>query len=55
MLCNRHIKFGSFFNYALKNFNADAVATGHYAVNSAGSDLENVKETEGIWFTIKFH
>lgn len=30
VLCNRHIKFGSFLNYALRE-GADYIATGHYA------------------------
>ncbi len=31
ILCNRHIKFHRFLNYALHHLGADAVATGHYA------------------------
>ena len=31
VLCNRHIKFDCFLNYALDHFQADYVATGHYA------------------------
>jgi len=30
-LCNRHIKFGAFLREATSRFNADFVATGHYA------------------------
>src|SRR5690349_20352576 len=31
VLCNREIKFKTFFRYALERFGADYVATGHYA------------------------
>ncbi|MCR3755112.1 MAG: tRNA-specific 2-thiouridylase [Candidatus Westeberhardia cardiocondylae] len=30
VLCNREIKFKTFFKFAIKNFNADYIATGHY-------------------------
>jgi len=30
IMCNRHVKFGAFFNWAMNN-GADFVATGHYA------------------------
>lgn len=31
ILCNKKIKFGHFFNFALKEFKADFISTGHYA------------------------
>ncbi|KAM4035268.1 mitochondrial tRNA-specific 2-thiouridylase 1 isoform 2-T2 [Anomaloglossus baeobatrachus] len=31
VLCNKHIKFNHFLNYAIENLGADAIATGHYA------------------------
>lgn len=31
ILCNKHIKFKSFYNYAFKEFNCDYIAMGHYA------------------------
>ena len=38
IMCNKHIKFGGFFDWAMKN-GADYVATGHYArVNKTSSD-----------------
>lgn len=39
IFCNKYIKFDSFLNYALENFEADYIAMGHYAQvvkNSAG-------------------
>lgn len=41
ILCNRHIKFGSFYKYATQVLKADAIATGHYARTSFGNFLEN--------------
>ena len=37
VLCNRHIKFGSFMNYALHE-GADFIATGHYVRNEKSRD-----------------
>ncbi|MGM0482483.1 MAG: tRNA 2-thiouridine(34) synthase MnmA [Patescibacteria group bacterium] len=37
IMCNRHIKFGLFFNWAIKD-GADLVATGHYARIREGDD-----------------
>ncbi|XP_072003205.1 mitochondrial tRNA-specific 2-thiouridylase 1 [Engystomops pustulosus] len=34
VLCNKHIKFNHFLNYAIDNLGADAIATGHYARTS---------------------
>lgn len=31
VMCNREIKFGVFYDWAINNFGADFVATGHYA------------------------
>ncbi len=31
ILCNQYIKFQAFLEYAIKEFNADYIATGHYA------------------------
>ena len=42
ILCNRHIKFGAFFNHVTEKLGFDALATGHYAQNSAGNYLENI-------------
>lgn len=39
IVCNRHIKFNVFQKYAMKQFSADAMATGHYAQTSVGENL----------------
>lgn len=31
ILCNKHVKFKAFLDYALEDLGADAIATGHYA------------------------
>ncbi|WGI36436.1 tRNA 2-thiouridine(34) synthase MnmA [Mesomycoplasma lagogenitalium] len=36
ILCNKYIKFDKFLNYALKEFNADFIAMGHYAKTENG-------------------
>ncbi|EZA48605.1 Mitochondrial tRNA-specific 2-thiouridylase [Ooceraea biroi] len=51
ILCNRNIKFNNFFNLARKRFQADAIATGHYARTSFGSYLENYQEDTSKYFT----
>ncbi len=40
VLCNRHIKFDHFHRVCLEQVGCDAIATGHYARNSYGEDLE---------------
>lgn len=40
ILCNKFVKFGSFYGYARRVLGADAIATGHYARNSFGKYLE---------------
>ena len=47
VLCNKHIKFGHFFKYAMQQLGADAVATGHYARNSAGMFLDKLDVANG--------
>lgn len=42
ILCNKYVKFGPFFQHATERLGADAIATGHYAQNSAGQFLENL-------------
>ncbi|XP_002734665.1 mitochondrial tRNA-specific 2-thiouridylase 1-like [Saccoglossus kowalevskii] len=48
ILCNKLIKFDKFLNYAMKNFDAHALATGHYARTSGGYSVltnpESVKK-----------
>ncbi|CDW54636.1 mitochondrial tRNA specific 2 thiouridylase [Trichuris trichiura] len=46
VLCNRFIKFGSFFRYAINRLRVDAIATGHYARSSFGSYLEQYSSTK---------
>ncbi|ODN00937.1 Mitochondrial tRNA-specific 2-thiouridylase 1 [Orchesella cincta] len=41
ILCNRFIKFGSFYRYSMKELGGDAIATGHYAQNSLGNFLKH--------------
>ncbi|EFX69171.1 hypothetical protein DAPPUDRAFT_202999 [Daphnia pulex] len=48
ILCNYHIKFDLFFDYAKEKLDADFVATGHYArsslgINSVETETENTK------------
>ena len=47
VMCNRHIKFGAFFDYAVDTLGADAVATGHYARNTAGQFLQHANSKTG--------
>ncbi|CAD5122777.1 DgyrCDS11184 [Dimorphilus gyrociliatus] len=46
VVCNKQIKFGSFFRYASTKLQADAIATGHYARNSYGDFLENINPAD---------
>ncbi|OWF36117.1 mitochondrial tRNA-specific 2-thiouridylase 1-like [Mizuhopecten yessoensis] len=46
--CNRYIKFGEFFDTARNEFNADAIATGHYARTSIEHDMENADLSKGV-------
>uniref|UniRef100_T1JMQ1 tRNA-5-taurinomethyluridine 2-sulfurtransferase n=1 Tax=Strigamia maritima TaxID=126957 RepID=T1JMQ1_STRMM len=48
ILCNKNIKFDSFFSYAMKHLNADAIATGHYANTSFGQHLELYDKSEKV-------
>lgn len=45
VMCNKEIKFGAFYDYAMKS-GADFVATGHYAQIKNGKLLESVDETK---------
>jgi len=40
ILCNSRVKFHHFYSHAVNNIGCDAIATGHYARNSFGEDLE---------------
>ncbi|MDO8552149.1 MAG: tRNA 2-thiouridine(34) synthase MnmA [bacterium] len=48
VLCNRHIKFGSFMNYARKE-GADYIATGHYARVALGDRRFTQKEPKNVY------
>lgn len=47
ILCNKHVKFGHFFKHVTEQLGAEAVATGHYARNSAGQFLEHLSIADG--------
>ena len=40
ILCNSRVKFNHFYDHAVNTIGCDAIATGHYAQNSYGSDLQ---------------
>lgn len=40
ILCNSRIKFSHFHDYAMNSIGCDAIATGHYARNSYGEQLQ---------------
>jgi tRNA-specific 2-thiouridylase len=44
ILCNKHVKFKAFLDYALEDLGAEYIATGHYA---------RVKEENGEYFLLK--
>ncbi len=41
ILCNKHVKFKAFLNYALEDLGADYIATGHYARVGTNSNDES--------------
>ena len=41
ILCNKHVKFKAFLNYAIDDLGADYIATGHYARIATQPDNEN--------------
>ncbi|XP_074872166.1 mitochondrial tRNA-specific 2-thiouridylase 1 isoform X2 [Carettochelys insculpta] len=53
IVCNKHIKFNYFFQYALNNLGADAVATGHYARTSLEDEeifqQKHVERPQGLF------
>ncbi len=56
VMCNRSVKFGGFYNWAMKQ-GADYVATGHYAISKdnkliAGND-KNKDQTYFLWTLTK--
>ncbi|XP_026330849.1 mitochondrial tRNA-specific 2-thiouridylase 1 isoform X1 [Hyposmocoma kahamanoa] len=48
ILCNRFIKFDSFFEHCRNNLGIDVIATGHYANTSFGPFLDKYNENEGV-------
>lgn len=47
VLCNRHIKFKAFYEYARQRAGADAVATGHYA-RLSNAEFPTVAPSESV-------
>ncbi len=45
IMCNRYVKFGSFWDYA-KSKGANYIATGHYAVRTENFEMHESKDTE---------
>lgn len=52
ILCNKNIKFTKFFQFARNKFQADAIATGHYAKTSFGAYLEDYKPDTSKYSTL---
>ncbi|XP_037873298.1 mitochondrial tRNA-specific 2-thiouridylase 1 isoform X1 [Bombyx mori] len=48
ILCNRYIKFDSFYQHCRNNLGIDVIATGHYANTSFGPFLEYYNKTEDV-------
>ncbi|KAL3852801.1 hypothetical protein ACJMK2_016416 [Sinanodonta woodiana] len=48
VLCNKYIKFHAFFQYARNRFDANAIATGHYARTDVGEDLDKIDPKKGV-------
>jgi tRNA-specific 2-thiouridylase len=46
VLCNRQIKFGHFYNFAIEQLGADYVATGHYAGIEGNNLVRAVDDTK---------
>ena len=44
ILCNKHVKFKAFLNYAIEDLGAEYIATGHYA---------RINEEQGQYFLLK--
>lgn len=46
--CNRHLKFGHFYQYSMENIGCDAMATGHYARTSYGDFHESQNLSQNV-------
>jgi tRNA-uridine 2-sulfurtransferase len=62
ILCNKHVKFKAFLDYAIQDLSADYIATGHYARVSENNDgyfllkgLDPDKEQSYFLYTLKQH
>jgi tRNA-specific 2-thiouridylase len=52
VMCNKYIKFGGFFDWAMKN-GADYVATGHYArISNLKSEIPNLKSNKNTFYDL---
>lgn len=48
ILCNKHVKFKAFLNYAIEDLGADFIATGHYARCGVSEDNNEYSLLKGL-------
>jgi tRNA-5-taurinomethyluridine 2-sulfurtransferase len=49
ILCNKYVKFNTFFKQATEKLGFDAIATGHYAQSSFGCYLEHFQPEKSMY------
>lgn len=54
ILCNYHIKFDLFFDFAKQKLDTDYVATGHYARTSGSLYSNDIKREGNYYFAIEY-